>query len=144
VRGVGEVLTVLANCCTPTPGAPVVGFITVSRGITVHRIDCPNVLRLDDTQRDRLLEVDWGHEPEEMMLVSLQLTAYDRANLLRDVTAVLGREHADVIGLNMETARRGTSITISLKIEVADIAHLEAVTSSLGGLPNIVDVQRSV
>lgn len=143
VRGVGEVLTQLANCCAPTPGTPVIGFITLGRGITVHLSDCPNVLRLDGEQRTRLIEVDWGPEPEELLDVTLQVAAYDRANLLRDITAVLGKEQANVVGIHMETARRGHEVGISLHIEVEGIAQLEAVTTGIGALPNIIDVQRS-
>ncbi|MCK5091579.1 MAG: GTP diphosphokinase, partial [Gammaproteobacteria bacterium] len=89
IQGVGNLLTNLARCCKPTPGDPIVGYITQGRGVSVHRSDCSNVLGLHGERSQRLIEVSWGSHDESVYQVDIQILAYDRQGLLGDITAVL-------------------------------------------------------
>ncbi|MFC1589246.1 RelA/SpoT family protein, partial [Pseudomonadota bacterium] len=86
VRGVGNLLTTMANCCRPLPGDEITGFITRGKGVSVHRKDCTNIINLNEEDMARLIEVDWGGEETEAYPISLVINAIDRQGLLGDVT----------------------------------------------------------
>jgi len=93
VGGVGSLLTQMAACCSPVPYDPIVGFITRGKGVTVHRRDCNNILNLRQHEQMRLVEVDWGNESVGEYQAGLELVAYDRQGLLRDITSAITRPH---------------------------------------------------
>ncbi len=142
VLGVGNLLTHAARCCRPVPNDPIVGYITRGRGVTIHRRDCANVLRLKQDDRDRLIEVEWGPLPERVFPVEIQLQAYDRPGLLRDVSALLANDRVNVLGVNTYTDRAELIARMELHIEVTDIGQLSRILSRIGQLPNIIEVKR--
>lgn len=87
IYGVGDPLTRTAHCCMPTPGNEIAGYLTHGRGVTIHRADCGNLLHLQATQPRRVLQVSLGVIPTTAYEIKLRISAYDRAGLLRDVTA---------------------------------------------------------
>jgi GTP pyrophosphokinase len=142
IEGVGNLLTQIAKCCRPVPQDPIVGYITRGRGVTIHRRDCPNLLRLAATERERLLEVDWGGATAEAYPVDIEILAYDRAGLLRDITSVLANEKINVIGVNTYTDKKDYAAHMRLTLEIRDIGELSRVLSRIGQLPNVVEVRR--
>jgi GTP pyrophosphokinase len=142
IHGVGDLLTQIARCCTPVAGDPCIGFITRGRGVTVHRRDCPNILRLDETKRDRLIEVHWGEEDEAGLAATIGVHAYDRTGLLRDITTVLGNEGINVVAINSTSDRRSHTAAIQIKVEAAGIEELSRVMARIGALTNVLDVVR--
>ena len=84
--GLKNILTTYAKCCKPVPGDDIIGYITRGRGATIHRQDCPNMLRIKD--RDRLVRVAWG-EPQLTFPVEIQIKAYDRQGLMGDISSLL-------------------------------------------------------
>jgi GTP pyrophosphokinase len=86
VLGLKGLLTTMARCCNPAPGDEIVGYITRGRGATIHRRDCPNILRIED--RDRLVRVSWG-EPKNTFPVPVRIRAYDRNGLMKDVSTLI-------------------------------------------------------
>ncbi len=143
IHGVGDLLTQIARCCTPAVGDQVIGFITRGRGVTVHRRDCPNILRLDEAKRARLIEVHWGDEEVGGGLsATLSVHAYDRTGLLRDITAVLGNEGVDVVSINSQSERRTHTASISIRVEVDGIEQLSRVITRIGALTNVLEVAR--
>ena len=144
ILGVGNLLTNTARCCRPVPNDAIVGYITRGRGVTIHRSDCPNVLRLKDEDRDRLIDVEWGSLPDRVFPVDIQVQAYDRPGLLRDVSALLANDRVNVNGVNTSTDKKNMIARMDIHIEVTDIGQLSRILSRIGQLPNIIEVKRKV
>jgi len=144
ILGVGNLLTNAARCCRPVPSDVIVGYITRGRGVTIHRRDCANVLSLKDEDRDRLIDVEWGALPDRVFPLDIQLQAYDRPGLLRDVSALLANDRVNVLGINTSTDKRNMIAFMELHVEVTDIGQLSRILSRMGQLPNIIEVKRKV
>jgi GTP pyrophosphokinase len=142
VLGVGNLLTKAAMCCRPVPKDPIVGYITRGRGVTIHRQDCVNVLRLKEADRDRLIDVEWGALPDRVFPVAIQLLAYDRPGLLRDVSALLANDKVNVTAIHTSTDTKEMIARMDAQIEVTDIGQLSRILSRLGQLTNIIEVRR--
>jgi RelA/SpoT family (p)ppGpp synthetase len=140
VRGVGDLLTNLARCCNPLPGDDIVGYITRGRGVTIHRQDCPNVLRATD--QERLIEVDWGTEAAETYPVNVRVEAYDRHGLLRDIASVVADEAINMSSANVVTRKKDHMATMMVTLEIIDIAQLSRVLNRIERLPNVVEARR--
>ena len=144
ILGVGNLLTSTARCCRPVPNDPIVGYITRGRGVTIHRRDCGNVLRMEGEDRKRLIEVEWGVPLEAGYTVELFVQAYDRSGLLRDITAVLANEKINLTGVNTLTDKRDGIARMNLVMEIMNIAQLSRVLTQIGQLPNVVEARRKV
>ena len=144
ILGVGNLLTNTARCCRPVPNDAIVGYITRGRGVTIHRRDCANILRLRDGDRDRLIDVEWGALPDRVFPVDIHLQAYDRPGLLRDVSALLANDRINVLGVKTYTDKRDMIADMELHVEVTDIGQLSRILSRMGQLPNIIEVKRKV
>src|SRR6187401_1700615 len=96
VHGVADVLVRLAKCCTPVPGAPIVGYISLGRGITIHREDCPNVRALRKNA-ERFTPVDWEGGSSQSFRVQIAVDAWDRARLLEDVARTFSEFGANIV-----------------------------------------------
>jgi len=137
VLGLKGLLTNFARCCNPAPGDEIVGYITRGRGATIHRKDCPNVLRIGD--RERLVRVSWG-EPKATYPVPIRIKAFDRDGLMKDVSTLISDE-----GVNMPRAKVETNRNVAvfdLEIEVRDIIQLSRVLDRLENLPNVMEARR--
>lgn len=141
VKNVGNLLTNLARCCNPLPGDPIVGYITRGRGVTIHRRDCPNILRNDE--RERLIEVDWGQE-QKTYPVRVRIRAYDRTRLLRDIGEVLGNEDVGMRGADITTHKEKNLTTFTVVMEVTDMSQLSRVLSKLEMLSNVLEARRII
>ena len=143
IRGVGNLLTRMASCCKPVPGDSVVGFITRGRGITVHRRDCHNILKVRDDERDRLIEVEWGDDDaSRRWKVDIMLDAFDRPGLLRDATTVLAEEDVNVIRADVEDTGEPPRVRLGLTVQIRDMAQLNRSLQRLVHLPNVLDAVR--
>jgi len=140
VRGVGDLLTNLARCCNPLPGDLIVGYITRGRGVTIHRQDCSNILRVND--QERLIEVDWGVEVTETYPVNVRVEAYDRHGLLRDIASVVADEAINLSSANVVTRKKDHMATMMVTLEITDIDQLSRVLARLERLPNVVEARR--
>ncbi len=143
IHGVGNLLTQFAKCCRPVPNDAIVGFITRGRGVTIHRSDCPNMLRLDPERRRRLIDVRWTASDTKTYPVDVQVNAYDRQGLLRDVTTVLASEGVNVISLDTRTLSRDQTAEIRMTVEVSDLSHLSRILDRITQLPNVIDARRT-
>lgn len=141
VNGVGDLLTNLAHCCNPLPGDDIVGYITRGRGVSIHRQDCPNILRMGD--RERLIEVDWGTgEVTETHPVNVRVEAYDRQGLLRDIASIVADESINLSAANIATRKKDNIATMMVTLEIADIDQLSRVLARIERLPNVVEARR--
>ena len=142
IQGVGDLLTQLANCCKPVPGDEITGYITRGRGVTIHRKDCPNVLRHIHSSPQRLVEVEWGWDEGSVYPVDVQIAAFDRHGLLRDVAAVLANERVNIIAVNTLSNKKRHTADMMLTMEVNDLSRLSKVLSKINSLPNVLEVRR--
>ncbi|MCG7588984.1 MULTISPECIES: GTP diphosphokinase [unclassified Halomonas] len=142
VLGVGNLKTSMANCCRPVPGEPIVGFITQGRGVTVHRQDCPNILQLRMEEPQRIIEVEWGERAHTRYPVTIEIQAWDRSGLLRDVTGLLGNEKVNVLAVNTLTDTDEGVARLRITLEVDGLESLGRLFSRIQQLPNVTEVRR--
>jgi guanosine-3',5'-bis(diphosphate) 3'-pyrophosphohydrolase len=138
VVGLKGLLSTIARCCNPMPGDQIVGYITRGRGATIHRQDCPNILRRKDTER--LLQVDWG-KIERTFPVHITVKAYDRQGLMGDISTLLQNEGVNIADVSVNYNR--TVADIKLVIEIRDLAQLSRVLTRIESLPNVLEAQRT-
>jgi len=141
ISGVGNLMTNLGRCCKPVPGDEIVGFITRGRGVTIHRRDCSNVLRYQNDNPQRLIEVEWGGATQTYP-VDVQITAFDRQGLLRDITSVLANDKINVIAVQTLSDKTEHVAYMTLTLEISDIDELSKMLQKLNQLPNIIEVKR--
>ena len=142
VLGVGNLKTSMANCCSPVPNEPIVGFITQGRGVTVHRQDCPNILQLRVDEPQRIIEVEWGEQAQTRYPVTIEIQAWDRSGLLRDVTGLLGNEKVNVLAVNTLTDTDEGIARLRITLEVEGLEALGRLFSRIQQLPNVTEVRR--
>jgi len=133
----GGLLSRMAKCCKPAPGDPIIGYITRGRGATIHRQDCPNVLRIKD--RERLVQVSWGRA-RQTYPVSVRLCAYDRDGLMRDVSTLVANEGINMSSVNVST--KNSLAMFDLVMQVTDIEQLSRILNRLEALPNVLEARR--
>jgi GTP pyrophosphokinase len=137
VLGLKNILTTYAKCCKPAPGDEIVGYITRGRGATIHRRDCPNMLRMKD--RERIVKVSWG-EPKSTFPVAIQIKAYDRQGLMGDISNLLNDENINLKDIKLNVNHNLAYLT--LVVEISDIAQLSRVLTKIENLPNIMEAHR--
>ncbi len=139
VLGVGDLLTRIARCCQPLRGDDIIGYITRSRGVTVHRRDCPNIAA--ESVQERLIEVGWGRS-QTLYPVNIQIEAYDRVGLLKDVTALVSGEHVNIAYcVTREVEDRSV---ISMTVYTKGIDQLNRLFAKLEGVKGVIGVARSM
>ena len=142
VEGMDNVLTHVAGCCRPIPGEPVVGYITHNRGISVHASACSELLKLQEEEPDRIIEVSWQQTIGTVQPVSIQVQAWDRTGLLRDITSVLANEHVNVTSVHTESNKQDGTATMDIIVEVESLGQLGRLLARIEQQPNVVAARR--
>ncbi len=142
ISGVGDLLTQIARCCKPVPGDEISGYITRGRGVTVHRQDCANILRFREKSPERLIDVAWGEQSEQSYPVDVQITAFDRQGLLRDISAVLANEHVNILAVNTSSDTKTHLANMTLTMEIHDLDKLSRTLMLINQLSNVLEVRR--
>jgi GTP pyrophosphokinase len=138
----GDIWVKLARCCTPVPGDDIVGFITRGQGVSVHRSDCQNALRLQELHPERFIEVSWDQDhPGGQFLVQIETRALDRAGLLSDLTKVLSDYRVNIITGSMSTSADQIA-SARFSFELADMSHLNAVLAALRRVDGVFEAVR--
>lgn len=137
ILGLRGLLTNFGRCCNPAPGDDIVGYITRGRGATVHRQDCPNIMRIKD--RERLVKVSWG-EAKSTYPIPVRMKAYDRNGLMRDVSTLIAEEGINMGKVNVEV--NNNLAIFDMILEVRDLAQLSKVLDRLENLANVLEAQR--
>ncbi len=132
IEGVGSLLHQLAGCCQPVPGDQIGGFITRQRGVSIHRQDCRQYLRLITTHPERAITVHWGQGRRPRYPARLLIEAWDRRELIKDVGSVL----------NTTRGRTPEQVQIELGVEVSDLGQLAGLLGRLQSIPNVSAVRR--
>ena len=141
VLGVNNIATLVAKCCKPVPPDPIVGFITRTRGVMVHRQDCVNITGLDESQRDRLMPADWGKTGGEAPFsADLEVVAIDRQGLLRDISEAIARERINVTAVN--TLSRGSHAYMRFTVQVGSGDAIMRVLRQVKDVPGVDTARR--
>ena len=137
IEGVDNLLVRLSHCCTPVPGDEIVGYITKGRGVSIHRVDCPNIKTAEENG-ERLIEVAWADNPEERTIydASLAVQGYNRAGLLTNVLTAVNSVTKNVSSVNGQVDNNKMA-TISLSVGVRNLEQLERL---IGAIKNVHDV----
>ena len=143
VEGLSNCLVKFSKCCSPVPGDDIVGFITRGYGVSVHRADCPNVLRSRDNPAEagRWIRVSWADKTSESYHTMLQVVAKDRISLIVDVSTVLSATKTRVLSLNARSTPDGFAL-LDLGIEVEGRTQLKTVMSRLEQIQGVMKVTR--
>ncbi|MDR7520902.1 MAG: bifunctional (p)ppGpp synthetase/guanosine-3',5'-bis(diphosphate) 3'-pyrophosphohydrolase [Armatimonadota bacterium] len=142
VRGADNVLMHFARCCTPLPGDRIVGYITRGRGVTVHRSDCPNIAFLR-AHPERLLEVEWETFQEGSYQVEIEVEAFDRVGLLKDIMAAVAETKTNALSVNSRVRKDKVAVT-NLVLDIRNVGQLHAVMQKLEKVPEVFSVARVV
>jgi GTP diphosphokinase / guanosine-3',5'-bis(diphosphate) 3'-diphosphatase len=142
VEGDSGMLVKLARCCTPVPGDTIEGFVTRGRGVSVHRSDCPNISDLH-REPERFVPVDWAADSSSTFRVAVEVEAFDRKHLLRDVTTVLGDLHLSIVSAQV-SIRPDHVAVLRFSFELADPTHLTHALRSIETVEGVYDVYRVV
>jgi GTP pyrophosphokinase len=142
VRGIGDLLSTYARCCKPVPPEPIVGYITVGRGVSIHSQACANLARLKIKSPARVLAVDWGKMGRSDFPVDIEVHAFDRRGLVRDVSAALADEKIGIQGMTTVTDKRDNIARMRIGISIAGLPQLSKVLSRIAQLPNIISARR--
>lgn len=142
IEGVGNLLTNIARCCRPVPGDAICGYITQGKGVSVHRQDCRNILKLQERDSQRVIKVEWGQAPENAYAVAIAVEAYDRYGLLRDITSLLDAERINVSAMQTLSDKRKNTVDMVITLEVRGYTELSRVLARLNQLPNVASARR--
>ncbi|MDF2728244.1 MAG: (p)ppGpp synthetase SpoT/RelA [Acidimicrobiia bacterium] len=135
VEGQDDMLIHLARCCSPVPGDPIVGYVTVGRGVSVHRADCTNVSSLAE-RRERTVEVSWPPQSTSAFVVWIQVEALDRTRLLRDVTSVVSDKGGNITASSTHTGDDRVAI-LRYEVELSDPSQLPKLLADLRGVDGV-------
>jgi GTP pyrophosphokinase len=143
IEGVGDLPTTFARCCAPLRPQPIGGYVTLGRGVTIHRADCRAFLRMRGEKPERALNVEWNDADSPALAVELSISAYDRRGLVRDVSDVLTGEKLSIAAMSSSTDKATGTANVSVTVEVHDLEQLARVLRRLSAVPNVIHARRS-
>ncbi|HED4398830.1 TPA: GTP diphosphokinase [Pasteurella multocida] len=142
VEGVGNLMHHIARCCQPIPGDHIMGYITMGRGISIHRSDCEQFLELQQAHPERVVESIWGDNYASGFKISIRIIASDRSGLLRDITTVLANDKISVLGVSSRTDTKKQLATIDMEIELNNVQILSKILARLSKLDDVIEAKR--
>ncbi|NNM92806.1 MAG: bifunctional (p)ppGpp synthetase/guanosine-3',5'-bis(diphosphate) 3'-pyrophosphohydrolase [Candidatus Eremiobacteraeota bacterium] len=140
ISGVDDVVVRLSKCCSPVPGDPIIGYVTIGRGVSVHRADCPNVAFMNATP-ERILQAEWSNEADQTHAVDIEVEADDRAQLLGDIMGVFAELKTSVSSVTARARKDGSAVT-SLTVQIRDLEHLHKLLTKIENLRGVRRVYR--
>jgi GTP pyrophosphokinase len=142
IDGVGDLSITLARCCAPVRPEAIRGYLTLGRGVTIHRADCAGLARMVKQKPQRLLEVEWRTADGARIPARLGIEAFDRRGLLRDISDLIAEEHLSIEGVSSNTDPRDRIAHFEVRLTVRDAADLARLQRKLGKIPNVFQVKR--
>ena len=139
VLGVGGMLTRIATCCNPLPGDSIIGFVTRSRGVSVHKVECKNVLNEDE--QERLVPVSWGQK-QELYPVRVRIEAIDRVGLLSEVSTKLAEDKINIAWFITRENAADATVSMELTIHIAGLQQLNRVFSRIESVRGVTSASR--
>jgi len=138
VKGVDDILIKFGKCCQPVPGDNITGYITRGFGVTVHRANCVNALKMSPERR---IDVEWNTEASEAFPADFQVTSYDRVGLLADIVGCITKNEANILSANTKTGN-DKHVESSFSVGVKSTEHLRRILASIRKIKNVHDVKR--
>jgi GTP pyrophosphokinase len=143
IDGVGDLPVILARCCDPVRPQPIGGYLTLARGVTIHRTDCPSFQRMLRAQPERRLNVEWAGGEVQRLPATISIGAYDRRGLLRDITDLIAAERLSIEGVTSATDPADRIARISVRLAVQDADELARLLLRLRQIPNVFEARRA-
>jgi GTP pyrophosphokinase len=142
IQGVGNLMYVLAKCCQPLPGDPVLGWLTRGRGVSIHHQACKSLITLINRDGYRVVQVEWGQRDAQAYEVNIRVRAYDRKGLLKDVSAIISGADIAVLGANTRVDAERGEADLTFTIRVTDYGQLSSMLHKIQALPNVIEAKR--
>jgi GTP pyrophosphokinase len=138
VLGVGDLMTSIGQCCSPVPGDKIIGYITRSRGVTIHREDCHNVINEDE--KERLIPVEWG-QSDLLYPIKIQVDAWDRVGLMRDISTLVAEDKVNITSMNLANGNE-QRVTMFLTLQTKGLAQLSEILKKIDTVKGVISVTR--
>ncbi|MFG0834815.1 GTP diphosphokinase [Aeromonas bivalvium] len=142
VEGVGNLMTHIARCCQPIPGDAIQGFITMGRGVSIHRDDCEQLKELSRRNPERLIDAVWGENYSGGYGLTIRILSNDRSGLLRDITTVLANEKINVMGVRSRSNVKDQTAEIDMELEIYNINAFNRALAKLSQLNDVISAKR--
>ncbi len=147
VEGVDDVAVRFGKCCSPIPGDDIVGFVTRGRGVSIHRVDCINIINMPGEERERVIEAQWQQSLQEKgnvakYLADVVIYAHNRNALLADVAHALTEKDIEILSMNSRISRKGIA-TMQTSFEIANQEELSRIIAKLMTVDGVIDVTRN-
>jgi guanosine-3',5'-bis(diphosphate) 3'-pyrophosphohydrolase len=140
VEGYDDIKVRMAKCCVPVPGDDILGFVTITNGISVHRSDCMN-MQIDSTKGERIIDVSWGFSAHTGNIIWLEIEAIDRPYLLRDATIAISDNGANILVAKSVTNSKRI-VSLVFQIEISDNNQLEEIIKDSKNIENVFEAAR--
>ena len=140
VEGYDDIQVRIAKCCVPVPGDDIIGFVTISNGIAIHRSDCLNV-RIDLEKGERIVDVSWGYTPNTGTIVWMEIEAIDRPYLLRDATIAISDNGGNILVAKSVTNSKRI-VSLIFQLEISDSSQFETILKDAKNIENVFDASR--
>ena len=145
VQGIDDVAVHFSKCCSPVPGDEIVGFVTRGRGVSLHRTDCINIIKLPECDRVRLIEAEWNLTPEqsgkENYFAEWTIFAHNRTGIIVDVSRIFTENKVELVSLSARTSKQGTA-TIDVGFEVNSTEQMNTIMAKLRNIEGVTDMKR--
>lgn len=143
IQGIDNLLTTIAQCCKPIPGEHILGYVTIGRGVSIHRANCHNILYAKQNKPEKILTVTWGNNAEHKYPVSVVVTASARPALVRDITNVIAKENLMLTSLNLATDKDDNCVSVYLTISIPNILALQRILAKIAKIQNVLTVEKN-
>ncbi|MBT5988766.1 bifunctional (p)ppGpp synthetase/guanosine-3',5'-bis(diphosphate) 3'-pyrophosphohydrolase, partial [bacterium] len=141
VLGESGIEVYMAKCCNPLPGDSIIGYITMRRGISIHRKECLNLLNLKEENKERLVEVAWeANQKEELYPIVINIDAFERQGLLKDVINKIVENKTNM--LEVDSKSNGGTAYVKLALQIKDIDHLNRIKNAIQSIGDVYSVHR--
>ncbi|MEC7926243.1 MAG: bifunctional (p)ppGpp synthetase/guanosine-3',5'-bis(diphosphate) 3'-pyrophosphohydrolase [Actinomycetota bacterium] len=140
VEGYDDIKVRMAKCCVPVPGDDILGFVTINKGISIHRSDCLNV-KIDNSQGERIVDVSWGINSPTGLIIWLEIEAIDRPYLLRDATIAISDNGGNILVAKSITNSKRI-VALLFQVELSDNKQLESIINEAKDIENVFEVKR--
>jgi GTP pyrophosphokinase len=142
IEGLANIMATQANCCNPVLGDAIGGFITRTRGVSVHHMNCDNFVHMISDQPERLISVSWKEDTQVSFPVDIEITAYDRKSFIKDLSSVLANQKANIEALLAKPDKIHGTNHLSLTVRVNDFEHLNLVLGRISSIEYLISVKR--
>lgn len=143
VKGIDNLLVRVSKCCSPVPGDQIIGYITKGRGVSVHRVDCPNIVNLPEAEKARFIEVEWSSGENTISYnTDISVIAEDRKGMFADISRTCEDLEVHIAGVNARSDRDNI-VHMTMTLALSDTGEIQKVLRNLKNISGVIDVYRS-